>query len=368
MIASLALALVVANSPLQHVHLLIKELPLHLRLGPLVIEGPMLEWVNKGLMTIFFVIVGLEIKRHVLEGHLKPLSRALLPAFCAIGGIVATSLVYLLLTSRHPNLREGWAIPAATDIVMALAALSLMGKQVPASLKVFLLALATFDDIVVVLIVAVFYSGGINPVPASLVVGGIGVLVGLNLLMVSRPWPYVIAGALLWATMNNAGIEPTLSGVIAGLCVPLHVGSCPCRSPVRDAIHRLHPWNVLLIVPLFAFLNGGVSFDATSWAALSSPAVLGVVLGLSVGKPLGVLAVAWTSVRLGVAQLPCGVSWNELVGVALLAGIGFIMSLYVATVSFGDRALVSAVTMAVLLGSSLAAAAGVVQLLSLSRR
>lgn len=359
MIGAMLLALAAANSPLASLYQLVHHAPVHLRIGPLIVEGPLVRWINQGLMALFFVVVGLEIKRQLLEGHLSSAGRAALPALAALGGMAAPAAIYLLFTWREPELRGGWAIPTATDIVLALGVLALLGRRVPDGLRIFLTALAVFDDIGAVLVMALFYGHGIAPGP--LLIAGLAVvgLAAVNRRRSTRPLPYVVLGTVLWAAMAEAGLEPALAGLIVGAAVPLRAPPDGCRSPLRAAERSLHPYTTLLIVPAFAFFNAGIDLRMMSLEAVPWCAVLGVGLGLFLGKQLGIMAMTWIAVRSGLAGLPRGVGWRQVYGTALLAGIGFTMSLFVASLAFADPGAAAAARLAILAGSMASAIAGV---------
>jgi NhaA family Na+:H+ antiporter len=360
LMAAAALALIVANSPLGAGYTEI----LHLYIGGLSIQ----HWINDGMMALFFLIVGLEIKREVIDGQLASWPRRILPGTAALGGMIGPALIYLafnLGAGGHPN---GWAIPAATDIAFALGVLALLGPRVPTSLRVFLTALAIIDDLGAVLIIAVFYTGDLN-LPA---LGGaavvIAALVGLNRLRVGRIWPYAILGLALWFLVLKSGVHATLAGVILALTVPLKPS--PAKpddeqaSPLHRLEHGLQPWVTFLVVPIFGFANAGVSFAGTGLSVLLDPVPLGIALGLFIGKQAGVFLAAWLVIRAGRAELPRYASWRQLYGVALICGIGFTMSLFIGLLAFPDSAgLQDQVKLGVLLGSVVSALLGALVLL-----
>jgi len=358
MFAALLLALVAANSPLAEIYEYVHHLPVDFRFGPLVIEEPLVQWINEGLMVIFFLVVGLEIKRQLFEGHLSTMKRAALPAFAALGGMIVPALVYVGMNWADPIGIRGWAIPTATDIVLALGVLSMLGSRVPTSLKVFLTALAIFDDIAAVLIIGLFYGEPLSLVPLLTTLLAILVLIVLNRLCVVRPIAYVAIGIVLWVAMLKSGIEPALAGLIIALAIPLHIPGGD--SPLRATERTLHPWSVLFVIPLFAFFNAGIVIDANASALLFGPVSVGIATGLFLGKQLGVFGAAWVAVALGLGQLPQGVSWSQIYGAGLLAGIGFTMSLFVNTLAFADPPLVASAKFAILIGSLLSAVAGLV--------
>ena len=359
MIAALLLALVSANSPIAPVYNLIHHTPVHFRFGWFVVDAPLVQWINEGLMVIFFLIVGLEIKRAFLEGSHAKLPQIVLPAVAALGGMVLPAAVYLSVTANHPNLTMGWAIPTATDVVLALGILSFLGRRVPPGLKIFLTALAIFDDIGAVLIIGLFYGEGLAFLPLLIAAAAILGLAVANARRVPHAFPYVALGILLWGAMLKSGLQPALAGVIIAFSVPMRVRDGCCFSPVRKMERCLHPWVALVVVPLFAFFNAGISFEGLSFGSLISPVSFGVAAGLFLGKQVGVLGAAWIAVRVGAARLPDNSSWLDLHGIALLAGIGFTMSLFVSSLAFADSNIVISAKLAILTGSTISALAGV---------
>ncbi len=358
MLAAMGLGLLAANSPLAGLYDQLHHTPTHLRIGPLAIDEPLVRWINEGLMVIFFLLVGLEIKRQLLEGHLATPKCALLPGFAALGGMAVPAGVYAAINWGEPAALAGWAIPTATDIVLALGVLSLLGARVPTALRVFLTALAIFDDIGAVLLIGLFYGELVSAPPLALAGFALLGLIGLNRLGATHPTAYTALGLLLWGGLLEAGVEAALSGVLIALAVPLRRTDRPCPSPLRSAERSLQPWGALVVVPLFAFFNAGVALGPETLASLGSPVALGVLGGLVLGKQLGVFASAWLAVRLGLGALPAGLDWRQLYGAALLAGIGFTMSLFVTALAFDASAPAAAAKVAVLLGSLLSALAG----------
>lgn len=327
------LALLMANSGLDGIYDSLLKTIATVQFDTFKISKPVLLWINDGLMAIFFLLVGLELKREVLGGSLSSWDRAALPVVAAIGGIVAPAVVYLLINGSNPETQQGWAIPAATDIAFALGVLTLLGDRVPAALKVFLLALAIIDDLGAILIIALFYSEGLSYL-ALLGVGlGILVLASLNLAGVRRIAPYILVGIAIWVCVLKSGIHATLAGVIVALFVPMGQKQ---DSPLHHLEHMLHPWVSFVILPVFAFANAGVSFAGITWADLIAPLPLGIALGLFLGKQLGVVGASWLAVRLRLCRLPDDISWRSLYGVSLLTGIGFTMSLFIGSLAFED--------------------------------
>jgi len=362
LMAAAALALVVANSPLAETYFQ----ALHAYLGPLSV----LHWVNDGLMAIFFLFVGLEIKREFLDGQLASWSNRALPCIAAAGGVIAPGLIYVALNASSPETVRGWAIPTATDIAFALGVLSLLGKRVPASLKVFLATLAIVDDLVAVLVIAVFYTAQLNLAALAGAAAVVVLLIILNRMKVARLAPYLVLGAILWVLVLMSGVHATVAGVVLALTIPLRASKAApdhADSPLHKLEHALAPWVGFLIVPVFGFANAGVSFVGMSAAVLTQPITLGVALGLFAGKQIGVFGAAWLAIKTRIAQLPAGASWTQLYGVALLCGIGFTMSLFIGLLAFKDVHLQDEVKVGVLLGSLASALVGAA-LLSLAGR
>ncbi len=354
MAAALA-ALIVANSPLADSYFA----ALHAVFAGLSVS----HWINDGLMAIFFMLVGLEIKREVLAGQLASWSQRALPGFAALGGMLVPALIYVAFNWGRPDTIGGWAIPAATDIAFALGVLSLLGKRVPLSLKIFLSALAILDDLGAVLIIALFYTSDLSIPMLLAALGSIAVLVALNRLGVKKLLPYLIVGALLWFFMLQSGIHATLAGVALALCIPLGKPDEEARSPLLHLEEKLHPWVAFAVVPIFGFANAGVSLSGITADKLVDPVPLGVALGLLVGKQVGIFAMAALAIRAGLARLPDGSNWGQLYGVAALCGIGFTMSLFIGALAFpGAPELVDEVKVGVLIGSVLSAVLGVVVL------
>jgi NhaA family Na+:H+ antiporter len=347
-------AIVIANSP---------AAPLYFgALNRYVFGLSILHWINDALMAVFFLLVGLEIKREFLDGQLSSWSRRALPGFAALGGMVAPALIYIAINSGSPENLRGWAIPAATDIAFALGVLSLLGPRVPVSLKVFLTALAILDDLGAVIIIAIFYTADLSGLMLGLAAATLALLFVLNRLGVSRLLPYLALGALLWYLVLKSGVHATLAGVALALTIPLAPSpGAPDRaaSPLHRLEHGLHPFVAFLIVPIFGFANAGVSFAGVGASALLDPLPLGVMLGLFLGKQIGVFGFGWAAIRAGLADLPAGASWPQFYGIALLCGIGFTMSLFIGLLAFpASPALQDQTKIGVLAGSLIAGVAG----------
>jgi NhaA family Na+:H+ antiporter len=354
MAAALA-ALIVANSPLSERYFAL----LHTVWSGLSVE----HWVNDGLMAIFFLMVGLEIKREVLAGGLSTWGQRALPGFAAVGGMVVPALIYIAINWGNPKTMSGWAIPAATDIAFALGVLSLLGKRVPISLKVFLAALAIIDDLGAVVIIAFFYTSGLSMPMLLASLTTLVILIAMNRLGVRRLFPYLFVGGVLWFFVLQSGVHATLAGVALALCIPMGKPEEEARSPLLFLEEKLHSWVAFAVVPIFGFANAGVSLAGISMGNLVDPVPLGVALGLLVGKQVGVFLLAALAIRTGLAKMPEGSNWLQLYGVALLCGIGFTMSLFIGNLAFpGSPHLIDEVKVGVLIGSILAAIGGVIVL------
>lgn len=355
-----ALALIVANSPLAEAYFSV----LHAYLGPLSVS----HWINDGLMAVFFLLVGLEIKREMLDGQLSTWPRRVLPGIAAAGGMVVPALVYVAINRNNTLALSGWAIPTATDIAFALGVLSLLGNRVPASLKIFLTALAIIDDLGAVIIIALFYTNGLSFAYLGAAFAVIAVLVVLNRMRVMTLVPYLVLGIVLWVLVLKSGVHATLAGVALALTIPLEraagIGHDLERSPLHRLEHGLHKVVPFLVIPIFGFANAGVSLAGVSLAALVEPLTLGVAAGLVVGKLVGVFGSSALAIRLGFADLPANAGWLHLVGISLLCGVGFTMSLFIGLLAFAsDVALQDAVKVGILAGSLVAALLGAAVLL-----
>ncbi|MCR6631703.1 MAG: Na+/H+ antiporter NhaA [Magnetospirillum sp.] len=367
LVLMMVVALALVNSPLGGWYDRVLHIHVAVPLGPLVLDKSLLHWINDGLMAVFFLLVALEIKREMLEGELSQLGQVLLPAIGALGGMAVPALIFAAFNADSPNLR-GWAIPSATDIAFSLGVLSVLGRAVPASLRVFLAALAIIDDLGAILIIAFFYSGELS----WGFLGGAGAavlaLAALNRLGVRHLAPYLVVGAVLWVCMLESGVHATVAGVLLGLFIPLKGEAEAHRAPLRRLEHALHPWVAFLILPIFALANSGLSFAGIGLDALDDPVFLGVALGLFAGKQLGVFACAWAMIKAGWARLPEGADWRQFYGTCVLTGIGFTMSLFIAGLAFPDGDAMAATRLGVLLGSLLSAVAGYAVIAVLGKR
>jgi NhaA family Na+:H+ antiporter len=400
------LALVIANSPLAAWYDSLLHTYISISFGSSVLKYSLLHWINDGLMAIFFFLVGLEIKREICAGELSNLRAALLPIVAAIGGVLVPALLYTLCNIGRPGL-VGWAVPMATDIAFALGLLAILGSRVPFGLKVFLTAVAIVDDLMAVLVIAVFYTSGINFTALSIGLAILGVLTLANVFGIRTIALYVILGVLVWLAFLKSGVHATIAGVLVAWTIPARNRIDPVgflqqsrgildefeksplepsrmltdeaqqhavihleevcedvQAPLQKLEHSLHFWVQFVIMPIFALANAGVAFSMSSLSGTSASVPIGIVLGLVIGKPVGLLAASWLAVRIGIAELPAGVHWRHMVGVGFLAGIGFTMSLFIASLGFGEGGLLGAAKTGILIASLLAGTVGYVLLRS----
>lgn len=360
LILATALALLFSNTFLTSLYGSLLSTKITVAIGAFVIDKPLLLWINDGLMAVFFLLVGLELKRELLDGELSDRSRATLPVIAAIGGIVVPALIYAALNANDPAALQGWAIPAATDIAFALGILALLGSRVPVALKVFLLAVAIIDDLAAIIIIAVFYTSELSMASLAVSAVGVAVLAALNMRGVARLTPYILVGVVVWAFLLKSGVHATLAGVVTALFVP-HLR--PKGAPEGETVlarteHDLKPWVLLGIMPIFAFANAGVELWSLSPTDLFGTVSLGIALGLFIGKQVGIMGSVWLAVRFGLAKLPSGVSWQMMHGASLLAGIGFTMSLFIGTLAFPETDQAASVRVGVLVGSILSGVCG----------
>lgn len=352
------LALALKNSPLVNEYDALKQLPVTLQLGSFAIDKPLLLWINDGLMAIFFLLVGLEIKREILGGHLSDRSKLALPIAAALGGMIAPALLYTLVNSHDPGFMRGWAIPMATDIAFALGILALLGERVPLALRVCLAAAAIIDDLGAIIIIALFYTAETSALALGLAGTGFLVLCLLNRCGVTKLGPYLVIGLFMWACVLKSGVHATLAGVALGLTIPLRTGAIHQAKPLIKLEHALHPWVSFLILPVFAFANAGLPLAGLTFESFLHPVALGTALGLFVGKQSGVMLFTWVAIQLRLCRLPDAVSWRQYYGMALLMGIGFTMSLFIGTLAFHEPEILTEVRLGVLSGSLLSGIAG----------
>ena len=393
------LALVWANSPLADAYFRLWNSTITVDAGALAISKPLLLWINDGLMAVFFFVVGLEIKREVLVGELSAPKKAALSVAAALGGMLVPAGIYVMLNAGGVG-APGWGIPMATDIAFTLGVLALIRPRVPLALKVFVTAVAIVDDLGAVLVIALFYTAELSLSALAVAAAFLGALVLLNRFGVRRPLPYVLLGIALWVAVLKSGMHATIAGVLLALTIParrlidapeflrraelllaefredlkpgeaeptedqrhalhsLEVAAERLETPLQRLEHGLHPWVAFLVIPVFALANAGVALGGDVGATLASPVALGIILGLFLGKPLGIVALAWLATRAGLAALPGGVTWRHIWGVSLLCGIGFTMSLFIASLAFGDPALLDRAKVGILAGSLVSALAG----------
>jgi NhaA family Na+:H+ antiporter len=365
LIAVTLLALLMQNSPLSGFYTHFLHTPVEIRFGALHIAKPLLLWVNDGLMAIFFFLIGLEVKREVMEGHLSSLSQVTLPGIAALGGMLVPALVFIAFNWGDPFAMKGWAIPTATDIAFALGILSLLGSRVPVSLKIFLMALAIIDDLGAIVIIALFYTSELSTVSIAIAALSLMILFVMNRMGVAKKAAYIIVGIILWVSVLKSGVHATLAGVALAFLIPLHSRDEHGKpfSMAHEMEHGLHYWVAFFILPLFAFVNAGVDLRGISLNEIAGSVPLGIMLGLFVGKQLGVFGFSWLAIKLGIASLPKDADWKMLYGVAILTGIGFTMSLFVDTLAYGDTKLYHyADKLAILLGSLMSGVVGYIVL------
>ncbi|MDX8409234.1 MAG: Na+/H+ antiporter NhaA [Mariprofundales bacterium] len=362
------LALMLSNSLLAPWYEAFVHLTLAIHIGDYQLSHSLYHWVNDGLMAIFFFLIGLEVKREIMEGQLSSLRRVALPAIAALGGMVVPAAIYLAFNAHQPQAINGWAIPTATDIAFALGVLSLLGKRVPISLKLFLMALAIFDDMGAIVVIAIFYTDQPSTVALTIAGATLLALVTLNMLGITRKAAYVLLGAVLWLSVLKSGVHATLAGILLSFTIPLRAIDAQKHaiSPLKEIEHQLHPWVAFLILPLFAFVNAGINLGNIAPAQMAASVPLGIMLGLFIGKQLGVFGFSWLAIRSGLAQLPEACNWRQLYGVSVLTGIGFTMSLFITSLAFEDDALFNHTDkLAILIGSLLS---GIVGYMILRRR
>jgi NhaA family Na+:H+ antiporter len=359
LIGATVIALIMANIPAALVaYDWFLGLQLTITIGGLGVDKPLLLWINDALMVFFFMLVGLELKREVIEGELSRPDQVVLPVMAALGGLVVPALIFWWINGDFVSQKNGWAIPTATDIAFALAMLGLMGSRAPLSLKIFLTTIAIVDDVAAIFIIAIFYTSDLSVL--SLALAGLGIigLAILNRLRVMRLAPYMLIALFIWLCVLKSGVHATLAGVIVAIFIPLRAQDD--QSPARHLEHTLHPWVAFAVLPIFAFANAGVSLRGISFETLSQGVPMGIILGLFFGKQIGIFGMILLARLLRVAQLPENTTWGQVYGVSLLCGIGFTMSLFIGTLAFehGNFNLLEGVKLGVLVGSVLSAVAG----------
>ena len=332
------LAIIVANSPFERYYALLLDTPVEIRIGALQIAKPLLLWINDGLMAIFFFLVGLELKRELVEGELSDKRNIILPGAGAIGGMLVPALVYVYFNLGDDAAISGWAIPAATDIAFALGILSLLGKRVPTSIKIFLTSLAIFDDIGAILVIAFFYTSKISLTALIVVACCIPLLVFINRRNVESKTVYIIVGLVMWVAMLKSGVHATLAGILVAMFIPMTSKKTPGFSPLKDLEHDLHSAVAFIVLPVFAFANAGINLSGVGTEQLLHPVPLGIAAGLFIGKQIGIFGFCWLAIQLKLSSLPKGMNWGSLYGTAALCGVGFTMSLFIGSLAFEETA------------------------------
>jgi Na+:H+ antiporter, NhaA family len=353
-------AMILVNSSLSSFYINLLDTPIAVRVGLNEINKPILLWINEGLMTIFFLLVGMEIKEEMLEGELSTLYKIALPGIGAVGGMIVPALIYTFFNHHNPTTLAGWAVPTATDIAFALGLLTLFGSRVSNSLKIFLMTLAVFDDLGAIVIIALFYSSDLSIINLAVAMGLISILALMNYLHVQRLPPYFLVGVLLWFSILQSGIHAALVGVVLAFTIPLRPFLPERRSLLRELVYDLKPAVAFGVLPIFAFANAGVPLERVEFEQIFSSVSIGIILGLFVGKQLGIFAACWLGVRLGLAQLPRGISWATLYGVTLLCGVGFTMSLFIGSLAFENtiESYASIYRLGIIIGSFISAITG----------
>jgi Na+:H+ antiporter, NhaA family len=334
LVLAAAMALLISNSSWSTYYISFLDTPFVVGFGDNVLSKPVILWINDGLMVIFFLLVGLEIKRELIEGELNSWSKAILPVVAALGGMIVPALIYLFINWGDQTAIHGWAIPVATDIAFALGLLSLLGARIPLSLKVFLTAIAILDDLGAILIIAIFYTSHLSLISLAWAMCCIVLLFALNRMRIKSFMPYALIGIVLWVCVLKSGIHATLAGVVIAMAYPLRTSDEPNRSPLRELEHTLHPWVAFGVMPLFAFANAGVPFTGLSFKTLFETIPLGIACGLFFGKQIGIFFSSYFAIKTGLAQMPTQGRWSDIYGIALLCGIGFTMSLFIGTLAF----------------------------------
>jgi len=363
LIAAAVLALIAANSPLQAAYEAFREIPVQVRVGALDISKPLLLWINDGLMAIFFLVVALEIKREALSGQLAERSQLVLPLVCAIAGVAVPALLFFAFNRGDAAAMRGWAVPTATDIAFALGVLALLGSRVPAAMKLLLSTIAVVDDLIAILIIAFFYSHGLSVTALIWAAVALAAMWLLNRRGVKSLGPYLALGVVLWVCVLKSGVHATLAGVATGLLIPHvdkrnNIDDDTEHSPLETLEHALHPWVAYAILPLFAFVNAGLSLGGIEMKDMLAALPMGVVIGLVVGKPIGIVGAALLMRALGWARFPAGMDLRAMVGLGLMCGIGFTMSLFIASLAYQDPLLYEEAVLGILGASLLSAVIG----------
>lgn len=370
LVGAALLAMLFANTPLSVLYTDFLEIPVVIKFGGFEIAKPLLLWINDGLMAVFFFMIGLEIKRELMEGHLSSPSQVILPGIAAVAGIVFPALVYAYFNQHDPIAIKGWAIPSATDIAFALGVFALFGKSLPTTLKLFLLSVAIFDDIGAIIIIAIFYSQDLSTLSLTIALCGLVILFILNQMNMRRQAMYILVGVVVWAAVLKSGVHATLAGFALAWFIPLKLQNEDGHAMLPHLEHKLHPWVAFFILPIFAFANAGVSLAGAELDLLFNSVTLGIALGLFLGKQVGIFSACWLAVKMRIAPLPKGTNFTQLYGVTLLCGIGFTMSLFIGTLAFANQDLAYQlnVKVGVLAGSIMSAILGAAVLYFSSRQ
>jgi NhaA family Na+:H+ antiporter len=364
LITAAVLAIIFANSALVDAYQWLLSIPVQVRINTIDVHKPLLLWINDGLMALFFLTVGLEIKKEFLFGHMRHFSQVILPAAAALGGIAAPALIYLAFNHTDPVAQSGWAIPSATDIAFALGVLALLGSRIPPALRMFVMTLAVLDDLGAVIIIALFYTDNLSLQVLYLAGAFSALLLIMNRIGVRRPGMYLLVGVLLWVTVLKSGVHATLAGIMIALMLPTDKRKGETHSPADAVLQGLHPWIVLMILPAFAFANAGVSLSGLALKDILGPVPTGIALGLFLGKQIGIFGVVWLLIKLRLAKLPQHTNWLQLYGAAILCGIGFTMSLFISSLAFAHTGASVNLTdrLGILMGSVISASIGYVVL------
>jgi len=358
MISAALLAIILANFPTAQWYFYFVNMPIEISFGEQSIIEPLRQLVKDVLMIFFFLLVGMELKCEMLEGSLSNKKQILLPLLAAIGGMIVPAIVFLLINYDTPQHWNGWAIPSATDIAFAICILLLVKKRVPSTLKIFLLAIAIFDDLGAILIIALFYAGKLSILPLSIVISAIAALYILNRIRIISIYAYIATGAVLCLALYQSGIHTTIGGVIVGMAIPLYDQKNKPHSPLKNFIHFLHPWVNFLILPVFAFTTAGINFGNINLGMIMEPLLLGTALGLFIGKQIGIFGASWLIIKSGFVNLPKGTNWRQIYGVSIIAGVGFTMSLFINMLAFSDSLMQEQAKIGVISGSLISAIFG----------
>ncbi len=373
LIFAAVLALVIHNSPLGNAYELLLHTPVSIKFGEYGLDKDLLHWINDGLMAVFFLLVGLEIKREILEGELSGLKKAALPAFAALGGVIAPAVIYTVLNYGNDMVMRGWAVPVATDIAFAVGILALLGKRVPYNLKILLLSIAIIDDLAAIMIIALFYTENLSMFALLGSATAFLVALLLNRTGVKRIAPYILIGIVMWVFVLKSGVHATLAGVFLAIAIPLKgkldgQNNTNKNSPLLKLEHMLKPWVAFMIMPVFAFANAGLDLHGLSFSNLADPVPSGIILGLFFGKQIGIFLTIFALVTLGICNKPNNTTWLHIYGLSIICGIGFTMSLFIGSLAFTDPHLLSEVRLGVLTGSLISAIAGYLFLYFLSKK